>query len=266
MTHFWKLPSSLRQGLPAFAGALALSLALAAPAGADIAFPGSAGCGRISPPPAQTVLLDGVWTCQTPQGPRSIRFSQSRYASSLNGQVVEEGLFRAMPDGRFLYWVTGGPHAGRQGVNRYVLNGQTFTMKWDSGQELTFVRQGQGQPWPDQPAPGGQWNSSGPPAPGAGSGLPAQGVTPLEGRWVWAKTGPVSFGFIFHGGRFQVFFNGQVTGAGTFELKDAMLVLHHETGSDAGRTDRFACQLQGNRMLLFVSDKPGGDPIPYVRQ
>ena len=45
-----------------------------------------------------------------------------------------------------------------------------------------------------------------------------------------------------------------------------MLVMHHETGSDAGRTDCFACQLQGNRMLLFVSDKPGSNPIPYVRQ
>ena len=265
MTHIRKLLPSLRR-LPVLAGALALSLALAAPAGADIAFPGSAGCGRISPPPAQTVLLDGVWTCQTPQGPRSIRFSQSRYASSLNGQVVEEGLFLAMPDGRFHYWVTVGPHAGRQGVNRYVLNGQTFIMKWDSDQALTFVRQGQGQSWPDQPAPGGQWNSSGPPAPGAGSGLPAQGVTPLEGRWVWAKTGPVSFGFIFQGSRFQCFFNGQVTGAGTFELNGAMLVMHHETGSDAGRIDRFACQLQGSRMLLFVSDKPGSEPIPYVRQ
>ena len=188
MMHFWKHLSSLQQGLPALAGALSLSLALAAPAGADIASPyGNArpqvpGPGAPAPvpvpAPGQQAMpaghLDGVWTAQTPQGPRAIRFSQSRYASSLNGQVVEEGLFLAMPDGRFLYWVTGGPHAGRQGVNRYVLNGQTFTMKWDSGQALTFVRQGQGQPWPDQPAPGGQWNSSGPPAPGAGSGLPAQ--------------------------------------------------------------------------------------------
>ena len=263
MTHFWKRLPSLRQGLPALAGALALSLALATPAGADIAFPGSSGCGRISPP-AQAGLLDGVWTCQTPQGTRSIRFSQSRFASSLDGQVVEEGLFQATPDGRFFYWVTSGPHAGQQGVNRYVLNGQTFTMKWDNGQALTFVRQG--QPPSGPPAPDGQWNSSGPPAPGAGSGLPAQGATPLEGRWVWAKTGPVSFGFIFHGGRFQVFFNGQVTGAGTFELRGAMLVMHYETGGDAGRTDRFACQLQGSRMLLFVSDKPGSEPIPYVRQ
>ena len=137
-------------------------------------------------------------------------------------------------------------------------------MIWDGGQVLTFVRQGQDQPWPNQPAPGGQWGSSGPPA--TGPGQPAPGATPLEGRWVWAKQGPASFGFIFQGSRFQCFFNGQVTGAGTFELNGAMLVMHHETGSDAGRTDRFACQLQGSRMLLFVSDKPGSEPIPYVRQ
>ena len=42
MTHIRKLLPSLRR-LPVLAGALALSLALAAPAGADIAFPGSAG-------------------------------------------------------------------------------------------------------------------------------------------------------------------------------------------------------------------------------
>ncbi|MBQ1846235.1 MAG: hypothetical protein II132_09920, partial [Desulfovibrio sp.] len=39
MMHFWKHLSSLQQGLPALAGALALSLVLAVPAGADIASP-----------------------------------------------------------------------------------------------------------------------------------------------------------------------------------------------------------------------------------
>ena len=45
-----------------------------------------------------------------------------------------------------------------------------------------------------------------------------------------------------------------------------MLVMHHETGRDAGKTDRFACQISGNRMLLFVTDNPDDEPIPYVRQ
>ena len=293
MTHFWKHLPSLQQGIPALAGALALSLALAVPAGADIASPHGNSRPRVpgpgmpgpapvpvQPAPGQQALpaglFDGVWTAQTPQGPRTFRFSQGRYVQTINGQLIDEGVFQATQDGRFLYQVTGGPYAGQRGANRFAFNGQTFTMIWDQGLAVTFVRQGQGQPYPNQPspnqpspsqpAPGGQWGPNGPIAPGQGFGQPAPGATPLDGRWVWAKQGQVTFGFIFQGNRFQGFYNGQVMGTGTFELQGAMLVLHHETGSDAGKTDRFACQIRGNRMLLFVSDNPDDNPIAYVRQ
>ena len=141
MAHSQKLLPALKQALPALAGALSLVLAAPLPASADIASPGGGRnpCQRIQP----QALLDGAWTAQTPQGPRTIRFSQNRYVQTVNGQLIDEGFFQTTPDGRFLYQVTGGPYAGQQGANRYIFNGQTFTMIWDGGQVLTFVRQGQ---------------------------------------------------------------------------------------------------------------------------
>ena len=264
MAHSQKLLPALKQALPALAGALSLVLAAPFPASADIASPGGGRnpCQRIQP----QALLDGAWTAQTPQGPRTIRFSQNRYVQTVNGQLIDEGFFQTTPDGRFLYQVTGGPYAGQQGENRFICNGSTFVMLWPNGQTLAFAREGVGQTPPSQPSPPGQWGQAQPPLPGQGFGQPAPGATPLEGRWVWARQGRVSFGFIFQGNRFQGFYNGQIMGSGTFELKGAMLVMHHETGRDAGKTDRFACQISGNRMLLFVTDNPDDEPIPYVRQ
>ncbi|MBR4605782.1 MAG: hypothetical protein IKO41_06100 [Lachnospiraceae bacterium] len=188
---------------------------------------------------SQTSPLDGLWFAQTPQGARAFRFQGNFYAQLLNGQVMEEGQFSLSPDGRFFYRVTSGPYAGQSGENRVFLQGQTLTMSWPDGSALTYQREVNATPTPS-----------------------AQ--SPLEGRWVWAKNGPVTFGFIFSGNRFISLWNNAEKSRGTFQISGPQLVMHHETGPDAGKTDVLGFQLSQNRLLIFVM--PDQDPIPYVRQ
>ena len=194
------------------------------------------------PQPAQASGLDGLWSASTAQGLRSFRFTGHHYAQLVNGQVVEEGQFSLFPDGRFVYQVTAGQYAGQSGENRLLLQGQSFTMYWPQGISLTYQRQV------------------------TGNGVPSGifGQSPLEGHWVWAKNGPVSFGFVFSGTRFVSLWNNAEQSRGTFQIQGSQLVMHHETGPDAGKTDILIFQLNGNRLLLFTS--PDQDPIPYVRQ
>ncbi len=220
--------------------------------------------------------LDGVWTTQTPQGLRVFRISGNRYVQTVGGQLLDEGIFQILPDGRFQYQVTGGPYAGQRGENRLSCDGRTLVMAWPDGTSATFVREGQGGSMPGQqwgspapspaPAPEGGWGQQPAPAPGNSWGQPMAPATPLEGRWIWAKQGQASFGFIFNGNRFTSFWNGQTTATGTFELRGPLLVLRHETGNDAGRVDNLGCQLSGNRMVLHVGQNPDDNPIPFVRQ
>ncbi|MBQ7618020.1 MAG: hypothetical protein IJS50_04020 [Desulfovibrio sp.] len=182
--------------------------------------------------------LDGMWSTTVPQGKRSFRFQGNQYAQLLNGQVLEEGQFLLSPDGRFRFQVTQGAYAGQQGENRLKLQPNAFTMFWPDGQAATFYRE-------NQPMLG-------------------QGATsPLEGRWIWAKQGPVSFSYVFSGNRFVFYYNGQQCSSGTFTLGGAQLVMHHETGVDQGKTDYLGYQLNGNRLLIFTTQDQ--DPIPFVR-
>ncbi len=197
--------------------------------------------------------LEGTWTTQIPQGTRSFRFTGNRYAQLLNGQVVEEGVFTYSPDGRFQYQVTTGQYQGQQGEDRITINGNSITVAWPDGTVVTFVRDGMGQ----QPG----FNNGGWGQPGA-SGH----ATPLEGRWMWAKQGPVTFGYVFSGNRFIFYWNGAEKSRGTFALTGMQLSMHHETGPDAGKTDNLGYQLNGNRLLIFTSQDPNIDPIPFVRQ
>ncbi|MBO4300525.1 MAG: hypothetical protein J5861_02875 [Desulfovibrio sp.] len=204
-------------------------------------------------PPSQNFSnagpLEGTWSTQIPQGTRSFRFMGNRYAQLLNGQVVEEGTFLLTPDGRFLYQVTSGQYAGQSGEDRVTLNGNSLTVAWPEGTVLTFVREGTGQP--------------------GGFGVPGQPTamaTPLEGRWVWAKNGPVTFGYIFSGHHFVLLWNGVERSRGTFALTAMQLTMRHESGPDAGKTDVLGYQLRGNRLLIFTSDDPNVHPIPFVRQ
>ncbi|MBO4334277.1 MAG: hypothetical protein J5846_00380 [Desulfovibrio sp.] len=197
--------------------------------------------------------LEGTWSVQIPQGRRSFHFMGNRYAQSLNGQVMEEGVFQYTPDGRFLFQVTGGQYAGQSGEDRITINGNSITVAWPEGTVITFTRDNMG------PGSSLSGNFGGQPA---SSGL----ATPLEGRWLWAKQGPVTFGYIFSGNQFMHFYNGMEKGRGTFTLSGMQLVMHHESGPEAGRTDVLGYQLHGNRLLIFTSEDPNIDPIPFVRQ
>lgn len=200
--------------------------------------------GQPQQPFAAASPLEGTWSVQIPQGTRSFRFTGNRYAQLLNGQVLEEGVFSLQPDGRFQYQVTSGQYAGQQGENRVALNGNAMTMAWPDGNSLTFTRDGMTSQQP------GSFGAA----------------TPLEGRWVWAKRGPQSFGFTFSGNRFVSFMNGAETSRGTFQLTQMQLIMTHESGQDAGKTDRLGYQLRGNRLLIFTSQDPNMHPIPFVRQ
>lgn len=200
--------------------------------------------------------LEGVWSTQIPQGRRSFRFTGNRYAQLLNGQVVEEGVFQLLPDGRFQYQVTGGQYAGQSGEDRITLNGNSLTVAWPDGTVITFTREGAGTGGTPQT---GIFGGSGQPA-------PSGAATPLEGRWMWAKQGPVTFGYIFSGNRFVLLWNGAEKSRGTFALSGMQLTMHHESGPEAGKTDVLGYQLNGNRLLIFASDNPNMDPIPFVRQ
>ena len=197
----------------------------------------------------QAAPLDGTWSTQTPQGVRAFRFMGNRYVQTLNGQVMDEGVFTLMPDGRFQYRVTGGAYTGQSGENRLIRSGNSFTMFWPGGQTATFTRDAQGG---QASVPGG--------------GQAAMATTPLEGRWIWAKQGPVSFGYIFSGHSFIALWNGAEQGRGSFTISGMQLTLRHEAGAYAGKTDVVGYQVQGNRLLIFPSDDPNVDPIPFVRQ
>lgn len=199
--------------------------------------------GQPQQPFAAASPLEGSWSVQIPQGRRSFRFAGNRYAQLLNGQVLEEGVFSLLPDGRFQFQVTSGQYAGQRGENRVSINGNALTVTWPEGNSITFTRDGMA----------GQ--QAGP------SGAP----TPLEGRWIWAHRGPQSFGYVFSGNRFTFFYNGMEAARGTFALTQVQLIMRHETGQDAGKTDSLAYRLAGNRLLIFTPMDPD-HPIAFVRQ
>ncbi|MBO4793594.1 MAG: hypothetical protein J5556_03390, partial [Deltaproteobacteria bacterium] len=140
--------------------------------------------GQPQQPFAAASPLEGTWSVQIPQGKRSFRFAGNRYAQLLNGQVLEEGVFSLLPDGRFQFQVTSGQYAGQRGENRVSINGNALTVTWPEGNSITFTRDGM---------PGQQ--------PGAFGA-----ATPLEGRWIWAKKASISFGYVFSGNRFTFFY------------------------------------------------------------
>ena len=73
-------------------------------------------------------------------------------------------------------------------------------------------------------------------------------------------------GFTFSGDRFSSWMTGriQVESTGTYTLSDARLILRHETGPDAGKTDNLACAMRGNQ--LYIGVRQGEPPIVFVRQ
>ena len=213
------------------------------PYGGQQPSPGQPPYGGQQPFGGQQSPLEGTWVAQTPQGQLIFQFQGSRYVQYFNGQPVEEGNFVYYPDGRLQYQITGGQAAGQQGVNRIVFQGQSFSMYGANGNYITYQRQA-------------SQSQSQPPVTGPGA-------TPLEGRWIWAKSSnQVSFGYVFSGNRFVYFMNGAQSSAGTFQLTQTQLVFQH----DSGQTEAVGYQLSGNRLVVFPSDDPNIDPIPFVRQ
>ena len=215
-------------------------------AGADLVLDGNMRFRRQGMPPlgpngtGQQSPLEGAWTAQIPQGQMVFQFQGGRYASFLNGQPIEEGTFAYFPDGRLQFQVTAGRNAGQRGENRIVMQGQSFSMYGPNGAFFTFTRMTAPQPQV-QPGPG---------------------ATPIEGRWIFARSGPVSFGYVFSGSRFVYFINGAQQSSGTFQLTGYQITFRH----DSGQTASFRYQLWDNRLVIFTSEDPNADPIPFVRQ
>ena len=124
---------------------------------------------------------------------------------------------------------------------------------------------GWGQP-PQQPQPGG-WGQQQPQQPGF-NGAPG----PLEGRWVWVHSNPGrSMGYIFSGNRFSSWMlipgRGMVESSGTYAVSGGRLIMQHETGPDAGKTDNLAFERHGNLLYIGVGTVgPGNPPIVFRLQ
>ncbi|MBR5429530.1 MAG: hypothetical protein IK116_03265 [Firmicutes bacterium] len=119
---------------------------------------------------------------------------------------------------------------------------------------------GWGQP-PQQPQPGG-W---GQPQQSGFNGAPG----PLEGRWVWVHSGPGrTMGFVFSGNRFSSWMlvpgRGTVESSGIYTVSGGRLIMQHETGPDAGKTDNLPFERHGN--LLYIAVGQGNPPIVFRRQ
>jgi hypothetical protein len=186
-------------------------------------------------------VLEGIWTAQIPQEQMVFQFQGSRYASFLNGQPIEEGTFAYFPDGRLQFQVTAGKNAGQRGEHRIDMQGQSFSIYGPSGAFFTFTRMAAPQPQ-TQPGPG---------------------ATPLEGRWIFARPGPVRFDYVFSGGREFIYSrNGAPLSSGTFQMGAYQITFRH----DSGQTASFRYQLWDNRLVIFTSEDPNADPIPFVRQ
>ncbi len=124
---------------------------------------------------------------------------------------------------------------------------------------------GWGQP-PQQPQPGG-WGQQQPQQPGF-NGAPG----PLEGRWVWVHSNPGrSMGFVFSGNRFSSWMLvpglGTVESSGTYAVSGGRLIMQHESGPDAGKTDNLAFERHGNLLYIGVGTVgPGNPPIVFRLQ
>ena len=124
---------------------------------------------------------------------------------------------------------------------RIVMQGQSFSIHGPNGSCATFTRMAAPQPQ-TQPGPG---------------------ATPLEGRWFFARPGPVSVGYVFSSGRKFVYLRtGAPLSSGTFQMTAYQITFRH----DSGQTVSVGYQLYDNRLVIFTSEDPNNDPISFVRQ
>jgi hypothetical protein len=131
---------------------------------------------------------------------------------------------------------------------------------------------------PQQPQPGGWGHPQQQPQPGSwGPQQPQQpgfngAPGPLEGRWVWVHSNHgCSMGFVFSGNRFSSWMlvpgQGTVESSGTYTVSGGRLIMQHESGPDAGKTDNLAFERHGNLLYIGVGTVgPGNPPIVFRLQ
>ncbi len=187
--------------------------------------------------------LEGEWTAELPQEQMVFQFQGGRYAFFLNGQPLEEGTFAYFPDGRLQYQVTAGKNAGQRDEKRIVMQGQSFSMHDLDGSCATFTRMA---------APQAQ---------------PGPGATPLEGRWIFARPGPVSFSYGFSSGKyFDYKRNGAELSSGTFQMTSYQITFRHDSGLTASFDYHHFDDITKERFVIYTSEDPNVDPITFVRE
>ena len=78
-------------------------------------------------------------------------------------------------------------------------------------------------------------------------------------------------GYIFSGNRFSSWMlipgRGMVESSGTYAVSGGRLIMQHETGPDAGKTDNLAFERHGNLLYIGVGTVgPGNPPIVFRLQ
>ncbi|MBO6258902.1 MAG: hypothetical protein J6M93_06180 [Succinivibrio sp.] len=87
-------------------------------------------------------ILNGTWSCQTPQGVIAFTFQGQSYACFVNNQQTETGVFQYDPSsGNFNYQITSGASTGVSGQNRIFVQGNIMTLIMPNGMQMVFQKQ-----------------------------------------------------------------------------------------------------------------------------
>ena len=232
--------------------------------------------------PLNPQALQGAWAGSNGRDSIILMFMGSNCGMGLNGQQLY-GMWTLMGDRLTMQFQNGQSLSytaalqgdtlvldGNMRLTRQVMPnmpaGQAQQGGWGQPQQQS---QGGGWGQPQQPQQGG-WGQPQQRPQGGGWGQSQQqpGVGsapgPLEGRWVWVHSSPNrSMGFEFSGNRFSSWMPDR-RATGTYTVSGGRLIMQHETGPDAGKTDNLAVEVQGN--LLYIGVQPGNPPIVFARQ
>ena len=86
-------------------------------------------------------ILNGKWSCQTPQGEFAFVFNNGQYVCIVNGQQIETGMYRYdQSSGNFNFQITSGQSAGASGTNRVYVQGNNMSIQFQNGGQMNFVK------------------------------------------------------------------------------------------------------------------------------
>ncbi len=217
--------------------------------------------------PLNPQALQGAWAGSNGRDSIILMFMGSNCGMGLNGQqlygmwnLVGNRINIQFQNGQSLSYT-----AALQG-DTLVLDGN-MRLNRQAMPNMPAVQQG-GWGQPQQQPQGGGWGQPQQQAQGGGVQPPQPGFGsapgPLEGRWVWVHSTPNrSMGFVFSGNRFSSWMPDR-SATGTYTVSGGRLIMQHETGPDAGKTDNLAVEVQGN--LLYIGVQPDNPPIVFARQ